>query len=129
MAHSNETVIREAYAAFAKGDVAGFLAFCTPGVTFRMPGKGLLAGKHSKEAFLEKLEPAMQALGGTFQEDILHVVASDEHGAVIMAQSGERDGKVHRWNVAQFWRIEGGRLAEFSEFTDDPAAYEAAWHV
>ncbi len=129
MTHPNEALLRKAYAAFAEGDTPGFLALCTPTITFRMPGKGLLGGHHSKDVFFAKLGPAMQAVGGTFHEEVLRVVASDEEGAVMAAQGAERDGKSHRWNVLHWWRIEGGRLAEFREFVDDQLAFDAAWHV
>ena len=129
MSHPNETVLRDAYAAFAKDDIPGFLAHCAPGLIFRMPGQGLLAGHHTVEGFFAKLGPAMQAVRGTFREEVLHVLAGDEQGVVVVAQSAERDGTLYKWNCSHWWRIEKGRLAEFWEFVDDPAAYESAWRA
>lgn len=126
--HANETVIRQAYAAFTRGDVPGFLALCTPDITFVVPGDGLLGGRHTKDQFLEKLGPAMQAVAGSFREEIVSLLAGADSGAVWASQQAERDGKTHRWNAVHWWRIREGRLAEFHEFVDDPAAFEKAWH-
>jgi uncharacterized protein len=126
--HANEALLRKAYLAFAKEDIPGFLALCSPDITFRVPGDGLLAGVHTTEAFLAKLGPAMQAVGGTFREEVIRVAASDDDGVVLVHQQAQRDGKVHQWNAAHWWRIRGGRLAEFHEFIDDPAAFDRAWH-
>jgi ketosteroid isomerase-like protein len=127
--HANETVLRSVYAAFARGDIPAFLAFCAPDIRFRVPGDGLLGGNHSKDAFLEKLGPAMQAVAGSFREEIVSLIADGDGGAVLTAQEAARDGVVHRWNCVHWWRFRGDKLAEFHEFVDDPAAFDRAWHV
>jgi ketosteroid isomerase-like protein len=128
-AHPHEALLRNAYASFARGDLPGFLALCTPDISFRVPGNGLLSGSHSRDAFLAKLGPAMQAVGGSFREEVQSILASEEQGAVVVAQQVQRDGKLHRWNCVHWWTIRGGRLSEFWEFVDDPAAFDAAWHA
>jgi ketosteroid isomerase-like protein len=129
MTHPNETLLRSAYAAFARGDVAGFFALCTPDIRFYVPGAGLLSGFHSKEEFVAKLGPAMSAVGGSFREEVIRVIASDTDGCVLAAQRATRDGKEHRWNAVHLYRIDRGKLAEFREYTDDEAAFHAAWHA
>src|SRR5690242_13096692 len=126
--HANETILRNAYLAFAKGDIPGFLALCAPDITFRVPGDGLLAGDHARDAFLAKLGPAMQAVAGTFREEVVRIAATDEDGVVLAHQQAERDGKVHRWNAVHWWRFRNGKLASFDEYVDDSAAFERAWH-
>lgn len=128
MAHPNETLLRTAYAAFARGDVAGFFALCTPSITFHVPGDGLLGGRATKDEFLAKLGPAMGAVGGTFREEVVRIVASDTDGCVLAAQRAVRDGAERRWNAVHLYRIENGKLAEFREYTDDQAAFDATWH-
>ena len=128
MAHPHEKLLRDAYAAFAGGDLPGFLALCAPDITFHVPGSGLLGGAHSREGFVAKLGPAMQAIAGTFREEVTALAANDEGGAVLVAQRAERDGKLHSWNAVHWWRVQGGKLAEFREFVDDPVAFDRAWH-
>ena len=128
MPHSNEALLRNAYAAFAKGDVPAFLALCAPNVTFVVPGDGLLSGRHTRDEFLGKLGPAMGAVGGTFREEIVRLVAGDRDGAVWATQRAERDGKTHTWNAVHWWSITEGKLSSFTEFVDDAASFAAAWH-
>jgi ketosteroid isomerase-like protein len=126
--HPHETILRSAYAAFAKGDLPAFFELCTPDITFRVPGSGLLGGHHTKDSFVAKLGPAMQAVGGTFREEVTRVATNDDGGAVLTRQQVERDGKLLQWNAVHWWRIRNGKLAEFHEFVDDPDAFERAWH-
>ena len=48
MTHPNEEILRAAYAAFAQGDLNGYLQYCTDNITFRVPGKGKIAGTHTR---------------------------------------------------------------------------------
>jgi len=52
MAHSNEEVLSKAYAAFAQGDLNGYLQYCTENITFRVPGKGKISGHHTRGQFI-----------------------------------------------------------------------------
>jgi ketosteroid isomerase-like protein len=128
MPHPHEPILRSAYVAFAKGDIPAFLDLCTPDITFRVPGAGMLGGYHKKDQFLAKLGPAMGAVGGTFREEVVRIATSDDGGAVFAHQQAARDGTMHQWNAVHWWRIQNGKLAEFHEFVDDPAAFERAWH-
>ncbi|HEV3193863.1 MAG TPA: nuclear transport factor 2 family protein [Polyangiaceae bacterium] len=128
MAHPNAALLRNAYALFAKGDVPGFFALCTPNVRLHIPGKGLLSGSFTASEFVAALGPAMAAVAGSFREEVQRVVADDENGCVLVTQRAERDGKEHRWNAIHLYRIVSGKLDEFREYTDDEVAFEAAWH-
>jgi ketosteroid isomerase-like protein len=123
-----EKTVRDAYAAFTRGDIPGFLALCTPDITFQVPGDGLLSGTLAKDEFLAKLGPAMQAVGGTFREEIVELVSGVESAAVLVAQQAERDGRLQRWKAVHWWGLRGGKLASFRELLDDAASFERAWH-
>jgi ketosteroid isomerase-like protein len=128
MTHPNESLLREGYAAFARGDVQGFFSLCTPDFRMYVPGNGLLSGTHTKDSFLAALGPAMGAVAGSFREEVVRIVANDTDACVYAAQRAERDGKTHTWNAVHLYRIAAGKLAEFRELTDDQAAFDAAWH-
>jgi ketosteroid isomerase-like protein len=38
MGHRNEDVLRDAYAAFFRGDLEGYLRHCTDTIVFHVPG-------------------------------------------------------------------------------------------
>ena len=52
MVHSNEENLSKAYAAFAQGDLNGYLQYCTESITFRVPGKGKISGHHTRGQFI-----------------------------------------------------------------------------
>jgi ketosteroid isomerase-like protein len=127
MPHANETTLRNAYAAFARGDLNGFYALCRPEIQFHVPGSGVLSGSRRWPEFLQVLGPAMEAINNSFREEILHLAANDTDGFVMVVQQADRDGRTYRWNAVHHYRIEGGKLAEFREFTDDQTTFDRAW--
>lgn len=127
MPNDNESLLRHAYALFAKGDIPGFLALCAPDIRFKVPGHNRLTGDHTTPSFLAALGPAMAAIGNSFREEIVHLAANDTDGFVLAAQQVQRDGKLLRWNAVHHWRIAGGKLTQFWEFVDDERTYDAAW--
>jgi ketosteroid isomerase-like protein len=128
MPNANEKLLRDAYAAFAKGDMPAFVALCAPSITFTVPGEGLLSGRHARDEFFGKLGPAMGAVAGSFREEIVRLVAGEREGVVWTAQRADRDGRTHRWNAVHWWEIADGKLVSFTELVDDAASFGAAWH-
>ena len=61
MAHPLEATIREAYAAFGRGNVDGYLQPCTKDFSFNIPGRGAIAGSwRGKEGLWELARLAME---------------------------------------------------------------------
>ena len=83
MSHSNEDALRDLYAIFAKGDLAGFLDGCTDDVTFTVPGRASVSGAYTKSTFMDLINIVMGRSGGTFQEDLIDVFANDEQAILI----------------------------------------------
>jgi ketosteroid isomerase-like protein len=44
MAHAMEAIIREAYSAFARGDLDGYFRACSEDWNFNIAGEGAIAG-------------------------------------------------------------------------------------
>ncbi len=42
---------------------------------------------------------------GTFDPDVLDVLASDEHCVVLVRERARQDGKVHDMNAVHLWRV------------------------
>jgi uncharacterized protein len=97
MAHSLEAVIREAYAAFGRGDVDGFLQPCTQDFSFNIPGRGAIAGSwRGKAGMWELARKAMEVTGGSFREEVDDVLANDHHAVVLARHQFTRDGAIKR---------------------------------
>ena len=83
MSHSLEQTIRDAYAAFGRGDVDGYLRACTDNFTFNVPGRGGISGAWvGRQGLYNLASKAMSTTGGTFQEDVEDVLANDQHAIV-----------------------------------------------
>ena len=65
MAHPLEAIIQEAYAAFGRGDVDGYLHACMEDFSFNVPGRSAVAGTYrGKEGLYELARKAVELTGG-----------------------------------------------------------------
>jgi ketosteroid isomerase-like protein len=121
-------MLRDAYAAFSRGDLASYLANCTPDITFRVPGRGVASGSFRRDEFIAPMiSNVIEATAGTFREDVLDVVANDTRGVVLARHSFTRNGRTHAYNTAHVYRIVNGKLASFEEYPEDLYAFDEAW--
>jgi ketosteroid isomerase-like protein len=127
MTHENEKLARELYAAFAQGDLEAVLAMCDDGIVFDVPGRAPISGRHTKADFGEWIGQVMQISGGTFQEDVLDVLVSDERVLVVLDHHFEKNGTPVQYHTAHLWRLKDGRFTEFRELPDDQDAFTAVW--
>ena len=128
MPHPNEAVLRNAYAAFARGDLQGYLEACTPDITFRVPGRGMVAGTYSRSQFLDPfIKTVVEGTAGTFRETVSDIIANDTRGVVLTEHEFQRQGQTYRYKTAHIYRIEGGKLARFEEYPEDLYLFDEAW--
>jgi uncharacterized protein len=126
MAHPNEVRLRDLYATFATGDLAGFLEGCTEDVTFTVPGTALASGVFTKETFIPWITRIIGATGGTFREDVLDVFANDEHGVLLLRHEFDRLGR-REYRTGHICELRGGKIAKWTEHPGSLAEFEAAW--
>jgi ketosteroid isomerase-like protein len=127
MSHPNEDRLRHLYAAFAEGNLQGFLDGCTDDVTFTVPGNTPGSGTFTKETFLDWIGTIMAVANGTFREDVLDVFANDEHGVLLLHHSFERDGRQRAYATAHVVRFRGDLVAEWEERPGSLTEFEEAW--
>ena len=127
MGHVNEQRLRELYATFARGDLAGFLDGCTDDVIFAVPGYAYSSGTYSRDEFVPWISDVIGRTGGTFQEDIIDVVANDERGVLLLVHTFERDGTRHEYQTAHLVHFQDGRIARWIEHPGSMREFEDAW--
>ena len=128
MAHPLEAIIREAYAAFGRGDLDGYLRPCTEDFSFRVPGHGGIGGTYrAKEGVYELARKVMDITGGSFQEDVEDVLANDQHAVVLARHHFTCDGQPKDYRTAHVYEIRDGKLAACWEQPRDQAAFDDAW--
>lgn len=127
MVHPNEERLRELYARLHRGDVAGFLAGFGEGAVFTVPGRAAVSGTFTKATFAGMARAASVADPGSFREDIVDVIANDEHGIVLLNHRLRRAGVAHEYRTAHVVTFSGGLIAAWWEHPGSLAELEAAW--
>jgi ketosteroid isomerase-like protein len=123
-----EQVIREAYAAFGRGDVDGYLQACARDFTFHVPGTGGISGVWARRQGLHDLAAKALAISaGTFREDVEDVLANDRHAVVLARHRLQRDGLPKEYRTAHVYEVRNGQLARCFEYPADSAAFHEAW--
>lgn len=130
MAYSLESTIRQAYAAFGRGDVDGYLQPCTSDFSFNVPGRGAIAGVwRGKEGLYELARMAMEVTGGSFREEVEDVLASDHHAVVLARHRFMRDGKTEDYRTAHVYDVRDGKLVQCWEQPQDLFLFDEAWGI
>jgi ketosteroid isomerase-like protein len=127
MAHPNEDRLRDLYATFANGDLAGFLDGCTDEVTFAVPGNTPASGTFTKATFIDWITGVLGQAGGTFQEHVLDVFANDEHGILMLHHEFDRGGEHREYLTAHAVQLRDGPISSWEERPGSLAEFEAAW--
>lgn len=127
MAHAKERWLRELYDTFAHGDLGGFLDGCTDDVVFAVPGYASVSGTYRRDEFTPWMTDTIAKTGGTFKEDVIDVVANDEHGVVLLVHHFYRDGDQHEYQTAHLVEFRDGKIARWTEHPGSMREFEAAW--
>jgi uncharacterized protein len=128
MAHPLEATIREAYEAFGRGDIDGYLSPCTDDFRFIVPGRGGISGTYvGKQGLYELGGKAMAITDGTFREEVEEVLASDEHAVVLAWHHFTRQGASKDYRTAHVYDIRDGKLTQCFEEPRDSATFHDAW--
>jgi ketosteroid isomerase-like protein len=128
MAPLLESIIREAYAAFGRGDIDGYLSACTEDFSFNVPGQSAVAGSYVGRAGLYDLGGKVMAItGGSFVEDVEDVLANERHAVVLARHRFTRDGGARDYLTAHVYDVINGKLARCFEQPRDPLGFDQAW--
>jgi ketosteroid isomerase-like protein len=128
MTHPNVELLRDAYAAFARGDLDAYWSVCTDDFAFHVPGRNTLTGTYAgHDAFYGLIGTLMQLTGGQFEESVEDVLANDAHGAVLVRHRFTRAGEPKDYQSVHIYEIRDGRLAGCWEHPRDAAVFDDAW--
>ena len=126
--HDHDRILRDAYAAFARGDLEGYLAHCTDDITFTVPGENKVSGVYSRAEFGPGLiAKVMSATAGTFVETVLDVFTSARGGVVYAHHAFDANGEKREYRTMHLYEIRDGKLASFREVPVEMDVFQSAW--
>jgi ketosteroid isomerase-like protein len=129
MAHPNEDLVREGYAAFGRGDVEALQSqFFAPDIRWHFPGQSPFAGHYSGLAeVLGWLGRSAEVSGGTLRTELHDVIGNDDHVVALVNVRAEREGKTLNDNSVQVFHIRDGKAAEVWTYPADVRAEDEFW--
>ena len=129
MAHPNEDLVREAFAAFGRGDVDALQRqYFDPGIRWHFPGRSPLAGDHEGVAQVAGMlgRPA-ELSGGTHGIEVHDVIGNDDHVVVLATARAERPGRQLEASVVHVFHVRDGKVAEAWTHHDDLYSLDEFW--
>jgi ketosteroid isomerase-like protein len=116
MSDQNLDLVRGAYEAFSRGDVAGVLAVLADDVAWNVPAPLPQAveahGRDDVGRFFERLVGIWQ----DFSVEVEDFVASGDRVCVIGRGSGKVEGQQAGYGFVHCWKLADGRAARFDEY-------------
>jgi ketosteroid isomerase-like protein len=113
MAHPNETLLRNGYEAFEKGDLDTLRGLFTEDIVWHSPGKGLLAGEYQGiDKVFGLFAKVVELSGGTYRNDLHDVLANDEHAVALITAHAERQGKKLDSLQSHVFHVSDGKVTE-----------------
>ena len=129
MAHPNEDLLREGYAAFGRGDLDALQdQFFAADITWHFPGKSPFAGDyHGVGEVVGWLVRTFEVSGGSIRVQLNDVVANDDVAVALTTVSAQREGRELSDDAVQVFRIRDGKATEVWSYPADLYATDAFW--
>ncbi|MGH8891926.1 MAG: nuclear transport factor 2 family protein [Actinomycetes bacterium] len=128
MAHPNEQLVRDGFAAFSAGDMDALRRVIAADAIWHVPGRSPLSGSYKGvDEVLGFFARTMERSGGTFAVDLHDVVGNDEHVFAAYGVSGKREGKTLRDNAVLVFHVRDGLVTEAWASSGDQYATDEFW--
>lgn len=123
--HPNVARIKDAYAAFAKGDFAVLNEIFAEDLVWHEGGRNQLSGDyHGRDAVFGFFGTTMEVTGGSLHLDLHTVLADDEHGVALVAVSASRGGRSITVNAVDVVHLRDGKFVEVWTVVTDQYAFD-----
>jgi uncharacterized protein len=124
----NTTVIRDAYQAFAKGDIPGVLAALSTDLEWHVPGRSPLSGTyHSHDGVMQFFGTCQELSNGTLRVELDELLADGERVVALTTVSAERNGRSWSSPEVHVWRLNNGQAIDFREYQGDQQTEDEFW--
>ena len=125
---TNAALIKGAYDAFARGDVAHVFAVLAEDILWHVPGRGPLSrdyrGHTEVGDFFQKF---LGLSSGTFRIQIDDVLSKGDRVVVLCTESAQRGDKSWSSPQVHVWTVRNGRAVVFWQFQGDQQTEDEFW--
>ncbi len=119
--HPNAVLLRKGKEAFLRGDIETVKELLADDLVLHTSGTRPFELEYrGRDAFFGYIGQVSQLSGGTYQQEIHDVVASDEHAIALVIARGERNGRSIEYRSAEVFHIRDGRATEAWFLNDIP---------
>jgi ketosteroid isomerase-like protein len=128
MADDNVQIVRGAYEAFARGDIATLLGVFADGITWHVPGRTTLSGDYKgHDEVVGFFTKCMELSDGTLSVALDEIVGDGERVVALTTVSATRKGRSWSSPEVHVWRVVDGKALEFREFQGDQQTEDEFW--
>jgi ketosteroid isomerase-like protein len=121
-------VLNLVYEALATGDFVTVMSYLSADVVAHVPGNSPVAGDYlGKEAVAGYVTTLAELSGGTLRFEPHAVIVTGRHGAGLVRDRAEREGKALDMNNVHVWHIVEGTLTEVWIYPGDQYAWDDFW--
>jgi uncharacterized protein len=121
--HPNAAVVRSAYEAMERGDMAAFAGVLDDDIVWHESMPGFEGDYHGKAEALALLGRVFQETGMEVEDLTLHhVLADDTHAAVLLEATVTLGDRGHTSRYVDVYRLSDGKATEHWHLPLDPKA-------
>jgi uncharacterized protein (TIGR02246 family) len=127
-AAENEAIVRGIFDAFSRKEGFALRNLFAEDAVWTVPGDGVMAGVHrGREEVFRFLARLPKETDGTYESQLVDVLASPDRAAALYRARGTRLGRTLEIDQVLLFRIEDGLVREVLALPSDPAAFEEFW--
>jgi len=127
--HPNVAILKRAYEAFAKADIATLSELIAEDAIWHVTGHHQFSGDYKgRDQILAFFGTLAEDTGGTLSLEVHDILANDAHAVTLVQEKALRKGRSLDAKEVQVFHVdEQGRAKEFWEFPEDQKTYDAFW--
>ena len=125
--HPHEVLVRAAWEAVAKSDVAAFEKVCREDLIWHASGRGARAGTYRGRQDVIDYLAAIGDAARRFDSRLDHVLTNEGLAAVLFHVTGERGDEILDTDFILIFRVEDDLLAEVWAVPRDQHAVDEFW--
>ena len=126
--HPNVELMRRAERAFTTGDSPTLGEILSDDIVVHVPGRSALAGDHrGRDAILAYNQRIFELSGGTYENEVHEILATDEHIVVLQRNRARRGQRTLDINEALVLHARDGKILEVWELYTDQSQFDDFW--